>query len=62
MDKPLTIHFKAGMVTAGQCDECHELLDTDRQTIGLILDDKPWLLFHQVCAWKRATFMFGELF
>jgi len=46
----------------GYCDECGARLDTDRQTVGISVKDHNWMRFHQVCAWKRATFIFGELF
>lgn len=58
----LTLHLDVFKVTAGNCTECGEELDTDRQTVGISLDGWEWMRFHQVCAWKRATFIFGELF
>jgi len=58
----LIIHFDVFTVFTGVCTECGEELDTDRQTVGISLDGYDWMRFHQNCAWKRATFMFGELF
>jgi hypothetical protein len=46
----------------GICDECGEAADTDAQTVVFLIGDNPPQHFHQVCAWKRATFIFGELF
>lgn len=57
-----TIRFDLLERAEGNCDECGEPLDTDRQTIGISVKDHYWMMFHQVCAWKRATFIFGELF
>ena len=46
----------------GECDECGEASDRDRQTVVLTINGSQPLYFHQICAWKRATFIFGELF
>jgi len=46
----------------GNCDDCGEALDHDRQSIAMSVNDGGEMFFHQVCAWKRATFVFGELF
>jgi hypothetical protein len=46
----------------GECDECHEPADTDAQTVVMKVGDHQALHFHRICAWKRATFIFGELF
>jgi hypothetical protein len=46
----------------GYCDECGEPSDRDRQTVIWRIGNADPQHFHQVCAWKRATFIFGELF
>ena len=46
----------------GNCTECGEEADADAQTIAININGKGVMHFHQVCAWKRMTFIFGELF
>lgn len=64
MSQPsLTLLFEFFTARGEVCNECEEPLDTDRQSIAMTIDDSPLpLLLHQVCAWKRATFAFGEIF
>lgn len=58
----ITLQFDFFDHAEGNCDECGEPFDTDRQTVGISVTNHNWMRFHQVCAWKRATFIFSELF
>jgi len=59
---PLTVEFDFLSQWDGTCDECREPSDLDAQTVVMTIDGKGPMHFHQICAWKRATFIFGELF
>lgn len=58
----LVMRITTFTATVGYCDECGDALDIDRSSISMRFDEKDPMRFHQTCAWKRATFAFGELF
>jgi hypothetical protein len=62
MGVDITVHYASFAVLEGICDECEKPLDTDRDTIHISLDNRRWLRYHDVCAWTRASRIFGQLF
>lgn len=63
MDKmPLKLEFDFLLTYDGACDECGEPAHKDAQTVVMRVNDHGSLFLHQVCAWRRATFVFGEIF
>lgn len=56
----LTISFDLLERAEGNCDECEEPLDTDRQTVQMSFEHRYGMRFHQVSAARRSSLVAAQ--